>query len=60
MVEMAKLEIEKLRSRKSCSGTSGSLRLTACHHTNRARITKPAMISPHTEIGPAMVPQSYW
>ena len=60
MVEMAKLEIEKLRSRKSCSGTSGSLRLTACHHTNRARSTSPAMIRPHTEIGPLMVPQSYW
>ena len=60
MVEIAKLETEKLRSANRLNGTSGSLRLRACQRTNRPSKTTPAMIRPHTEIGPVMVPQSYW
>ncbi len=58
-VVIARLETEKLRSRKRLSGTSGSLRLRACHHTKSASTTSPATISRHTVIGPVMVDQSY-
>ena len=59
-VAMPMLAIEKLRSRKSPSGISGSLWLRACHQMNTAMTTRPAMIRRHTVIGPVMVDQSYW
>ena len=61
IVEMAKFEIEKLRSREQLSGTSGSLAVARLPPRRTGqRTTSPAMIRPHTEIGPLMVPQSYW
>ena len=48
----------KLRSRNSCSDSSGSAFMRACQPTNTASTTRPATISDHTEIGPAIVPQS--
>ena len=48
----------KLRSRNSASGSSGSGCVRACQATNTASTTRPAMISDHTETGPAIVPQS--
>lgn len=41
MQEIARLETEKLRSVKMCSGTSGSLRLRACRQTKRPMIAIP-------------------
>src|SRR3546814_2231994 len=60
IVEIATLETEKLRSRKSRSGTSGSLRLRDCQNTKIASTTRPRMIRRHTVITPVIVPQSYW
>ena len=56
---MPRLASEKLRSRNRASGSRGSLRFcTACHTTNSASTTMPAMISDQTLIGPTIVPQS--
>lgn len=52
------LATAKLRSLSSSSGMRGSARLTFCHHTKTPMMTRPVMMSPHTEIGPAIVPQS--
>ena len=41
---MARLASEKLRSRKSDSGMSGSRVMWACHHTKTAPMTRPAAI----------------
>ena len=60
MLEMATLAREKLRSRKSDSGTSGSALLTACQMTKATRRTRPTPMSSGTEIQPVMVDQSYW
>ena len=49
IVEIAKLEIEKLRSANSLSGTSGSRRLTACQNTKTAKSTRPATIEVITQ-----------
>ena len=57
-VVIAPFDSEKLRSRKRCSGSSGSFLLSACQTTNSASSTTPEMIRPHTVIGPVMTPQS--
>ena len=54
---MAALASEKLRSRNSLRGSSGSPLLKACHTTNRASMTRPPMMRLHTLIEPTMVPQ---
>ena len=59
-VEIEMFAIEKLRSVKSSSGTSGSFLVRACVQTNRPRTSTPAMMSDHTVIGPQMTPQSYF
>lgn len=48
-VAMAILAREKLRSLKRFSGSSGSFRLTACHHRNRPMTTTPAPIPDQTQ-----------
>ena len=55
---MPMLAREKLRSLNRDSGSSGSPLLTFCHTTNTTSTAIPEMISPHTVMGPAMVPQS--
>ena len=57
-VVMPMLAREKLRSLNRDSGSSGSPLLTFCHRTNTTSTAIPAMMSPHTVMGPAMVPQS--
>ena len=49
---------EKLRSLNRDSGSSGSPLLILCHRTKTTSTAIPAMISPQTVMGPAMVPQS--
>ena len=56
--EMATFESEKLRSRKSPSGSSGSAGLKRCHTTNATSTATPVMMRPQTVIGPTIVPQS--
>lgn len=58
-IAMATLPTEKLRSRNSPRGTSGSRRTRACQATNRPSTTTPSAMSRGTLIGPVMVPQSY-
>ena len=48
----------KLRSRNSDSVSSGSRVVRACQTTKTPYTTTPAVISDHTETGPAIVPQS--
>ncbi len=50
---------EKLRSRNSSSGTSGSRFTRDCHHTNAPNRIAPTMSNSGTEIGPAICPQLY-
>ena len=56
--EIAAFESEKVRSRKSPSGSSGSAGLKRCHTTKPTSTTMPVMMRPHTVIGPTMTPQS--
>ncbi len=49
IVEIAKLEIEKLRSWNRLSGTSGSWVLRCCHSTNSANTTRPPTIEAITQ-----------
>ena len=58
IVVIATLASEKLRSRKSRSGSSGSRVLCACHHTKTPSTSRPAAMSSGTEMNPVMVPQS--
>ena len=49
IVEIAKFEIEKLRSWKRLSGTSGSARFFDCQTTNTTKSATPAMIEAITQ-----------
>ena len=57
-VVIAALDSEKLRSRNSDSGTSGSPRMWPCHQMKTPSTTTPNPISSGTERNPVMVPQS--
>lgn len=51
IIAIATFATEKLRSRNSDSGTSGSRRITACQRTNTASTSTPARIIPGTVTG---------